>query len=145
MEVILIILILIIVVGMGYILCRPFFDQSSTPEARDAEIDLEDRYQMVLQEIKALKQDYESSAVSEEDTTHHLEQKKMMAAELLRLKNGQMTPVGEKKPSIRIPAEVPDPPKRSQAPQGVTYCPQCGNKILSSDKFCIHCGHPLQP
>lgn len=146
MDIILIIIILIIVVAIGYILSRPFTNTNAMREAPSTIGDYEFQYRMLINEIKDLEEDCESSDKPDE-VCEEIDEKKEKAANLLRLIN----PPLEREFTTQRP--VPPPDKKEAKPDQYipkdgTYsyiCPHCGSKVKSSDKFCTHCGHRLQP
>jgi hypothetical protein len=139
MDYILIIFVLVVVICMGYILSKPF-THPNTPESHDSdEVDLEDRYQMILGDIKAAEQDRLAENAAGDLRSDQPNQLNKVTPV------SQMVAEGDQA-SYSSPSEsTPDSPNGEQPPKGVTYCPQCGFEVLSSDKFCLHCGHPLQP
>lgn len=144
MDIFLIFIILIIVIAIGYILSRPFINTNAMREAPSTVGDFEFQYQMLINEIIALEEDCES-AEKPDEICDQIDEKKEKAANLLRLIN----PPLEKD----FTAEQPAPPAEEEyikpdqtTPKDGTYiCPQCGSRVKSSDKFCTHCGHRLQP
>ncbi len=140
MDYILIVFVLVVVICMGYILSKPFTHPNNTPESHDSdEVDLEDRYQMILGDIKAAEQDRLAEEAAGDFRVGQPDQQKMMASESQRVAEGDQAPYSSPSESTL------GTPNGEHPPKGVTYCPQCGFEVLSSDKFCLHCGHPLQP
>lgn len=139
MDLILIILFLVIVICMGYILCKPFFYPSDVQEPTNEEAYLEIKYQMLLLEIKRIKNDCEVSAIPEEECKAQLSKMKKEAANLLHLLNLEPTELQ----NIFPQEDVLDQSAEGFTQRGVDYCPQCGELIEASDKFCMHCGHNL--
>lgn len=136
--------ILIIVIATGYILSRPFIKSiNNVPTSHT--IELQGQYQALLEEIRQLMSDCESGAIPIDDCSQQIKEKKRMAADLLRdmdsqtrtavIAAGQNKPInGENRESL-----AGDPSTSGH------YCPQCAGQVISSDKFCMHCGHRLRP
>ncbi len=140
MDLLLIVFVLVVVICMGYILSKPFTYPNSTPESKDAdEVDLEDRYQMILGEIKSFEQDRLAEDAPGDVLPGEHDQRDQM------ISSPSMVAEGDQTPYASLSESGPDQPSGEQLPKGASYCPQCGFEVLSSDKFCLHCGHPLQP
>jgi hypothetical protein len=144
MEYLLFLFIVIIVITTGYVLSKPFSKQMDQPEETRL-LDHERQYQNLLEEIRGIEKDCESGILTTDDCIRQIREKKEIAANLLRVID----------PTMRIESVIsdefkPTEPDHAQltAPflsQGSYYCPQCGDQVKSSDKFCMHCGHRLQP
>lgn len=144
MEYLFFLFILIIVITTGYVLSKPFSKQMDQPEETSL-LDYEHQYQNLLEEIKGIEKDCETGIITIEDCVHQIREKKEMAANLLRVIDPTM-----KIESVISDEFKPTEPDHSQPTaqfqsQGSFYCPQCGDQVLTSDKFCMHCGHRLQP
>ena len=144
MDILLIIITAVIVMGIAYVLSRPFANPAPVLEPPQHARDYQQQYEILLREIKTLQDECEVSDTSEEICVQ-IEEKKQLAANLLRLINepveDQITP---------YPVNEPVDPEETQPETSFlrdnTYiCPQCGSRVASSDKFCTHCGHRLQP
>jgi uncharacterized paraquat-inducible protein A len=44
----------------------------------------------------------------------------------------------------RVPLAPQSPVEPVEADQAVNYCPQCGRRVHSEDRFCARCGTPLE-
>ena len=136
MDLILIILFLVIVICMGYILCKPFFDDLDVKEPANEEAYLEIKYQMLLLEIKRIKNEYEAGAIPKEECKAQLSKMKKEAVNLLLLLDLEPTELQNIFPQEDV---FFDPPEDNVE----KYCPQCGEHIEASDKFCMNCGYNL--
>ena len=145
MDYILIALILIILICMGYTLIKPFLYQTDSDEVATGEVNLEDQYQRLLENIRVLERDCESGTLPKEDCTTQLDEMKLEAESMLRVINLHMGAESTEAQVISAPDETKDGPPQKPSPQDSGYCPQCGEQIMESDKFCMHCGHTLQP
>jgi hypothetical protein len=121
---------------MGYILCKPFFDDLDVKEPANEEAYLEIKYQMVLLEIKRIKNKYEAGAIPEDEYKAQLSKMKKEAVNLLRLLDLEPTELQNIFPQEDVLFEPPEDDVEK-------YCPQCGEHIETIDKFCMHCGHNL--
>lgn len=145
MDYLLLILILTIVICMGYILSKPFTKQYDTLEAVVLEDEQKSEYDQLLTEIKYLERYCNAGLITEENCKILIEEKKSEAAKLLRLYTGPKDSDPQGSPPFTAPEEIQ---KVSQAKSKSTeslYCPKCGDQVLMSDKFCVHCGQRLQP
>lgn len=150
MDYLLLFLILGIVIAIGYVLSKPFSKQTDIHEEMGFvdhtsvdDID-DDQYQTLLREIKALERDCESGLISKEACKDEIIEKKKVAAHLLRI----CTPskhIGEKSQTFIATKDINVQPTAELTTKAAHFCPQCGDKVLINDKFCMHCGHRLQP
>ena len=83
MEYLPFLIILIIVIATGYILSKPF-TRSKEGSTEAPKITPQQQYQTLLLEIKALEKACETGAVSKDDCIAQINEKKQMAADLLR-------------------------------------------------------------
>lgn len=83
MEYLPFLIILIIVIATGYILSIPF-TRSTQGSTEDPKITPQEQYQNLLMEIKALQKACESGSNSNDDCIDRINEKKQMAADLLR-------------------------------------------------------------
>jgi hypothetical protein len=145
MDYLLLILILTIVICMGYILSKPFIKQDDRLEAVVLEDEQKSEYDQLLTEIKYLERYCNAGLITEDDCKILIEAKKIEAAELLRSYTG---PIGSDQKGGQ-PFTAPD--ESQEMPQALLktaeslFCPKCGDQVLMSDKFCVHCGFRLQP
>ena len=144
MDYLLFIIILAIVIVIGYILSRPFTKPNDIPEASGPSDDRQAQYNGLLQDIKAIERDCEAGTIDQEAYLAQIEEKKRMAADLLRLIKPAIKDEITNKQN-RAEFKIAETPSsyNSQA-QGNDFCPQCGDQVLTQDKFCMHCGHRLQ-
>lgn len=143
MDYLLLIFVLTIVICMGYILSKPFTKQSVREQIDDWIEDQDPEYQNILQEIKTLERAYTAGIITETECLAKIEEKKIQAANLLRLTDSSK---GSKNiQANNAPEETASQINENLPPYGTTYCPTCGYQVLLSDKFCVHCGHRLQP
>jgi len=144
MDIILIIITVVIVMGIAYILSRPFANPEPAPETSGTTLNYQRQYESLLREIKVLQDECENFDFSQEACVE-IDEKKQLAANLLRLIN---EPV-EKQITAYPVNEFVDPeetqPENPFRRDSTAVCPQCGIRVASSDKFCTHCGHRLQP
>ena len=146
MDLILILFIVVVIICMGYILSKPFTNQTNSSEEPPVEFDLyEEEYKTLLMEIKDIERDCEAGAIPEADCGEQIEQKKKEAANVLRSMRAQSPPGGENDSSVATPTEIREEPEGTISYKAVDVCPQCGGEVAQGDKFCMHCGHPLQP
>ena len=139
MDFILLILFLVIVICMGYILCKPFFKDAQVQEPANDEAYLEIKYQMLVLEIKRIRDEYAAGTLPEEECKTQLSKMKKEASGLIHQLNLEPTELQNIFPRDDILFETPE----DIAAGKENYCPQCGELIETSDKFCMHCGHNL--
>ncbi|MFW5714636.1 MAG: zinc-ribbon domain-containing protein [Brevefilum sp.] len=144
MDILLIIITVVIVMGIGYILSRPFSNPQPAPATTGKTQNYQRQYENLLREIKTLQDDCENFETSQE-LCDQIEVKKQQAARLLKFIN---TPL--EKELTPYPVNDPVDPEETQPENhflrgNKAVCPQCGRRVASSDKFCIYCGHRLQP
>ncbi|MFU8826900.1 MAG: zinc-ribbon domain-containing protein [Brevefilum sp.] len=143
MDFVLIILLLVIIICMGYILCKPFIHETDDEGTAQDEVHLESQYQLALEEIKRIERDCKTGRISKEDADIQILELKNLAATLLH----QITHQGET--GGQIPQN--NAPPTTLRNQSGTYhtgevkkiCPNCSEQIETSDKFCVHCGYTL--
>lgn len=144
MDILLIIITLITVIGIAYILSRPFAKPQPALDTFEDSQNFQRQYEDLLMKIKTLQDECENLNTPEE-ICHQIEEKKQLAANLLR----QMEkPVEDQAQPcvIEEPADSEETQPEDHFLHGRTYiCPQCGNRVVASDKFCTHCGNRLQP
>ena len=124
---------------MGYILCKPFLNDTVVNEPTNDEAYLDIKYQMLLLEIKRINNDCQAGVIPDEDCKAQLSTLKKEAANLLRLLDLEPTELQNIFPN----EDVLDQSIDDMTQRGDDYCPQCGELIEASDKFCMHCGHNL--
>jgi len=144
MEYLFFLFIVIIVITTGYVLSKPFSKQMDQSEETSL-LDHERQYQNLLEEIRGIEQDCETGIITIDDCVHQIREKKEIAANLLRVIDPTM-----KIESVISDEFKPAEPNNTQTSaqfqsQGSYFCPQCGDQVMNSDKFCMHCGHRLQP
>lgn len=146
MDYLLLLLVLTIVICMGYILSKPFIKQTVNQQDDDWKDNFSPEYQAILHEIKTLERAFSAGIITEAECSAKIEEKKIKAAYLLRMTGFAKGSEQQKDiqsnltPEESAALEIDNPP-----PHGFTYCPTCGDQVLLSDKFCVHCGHRLQP
>jgi hypothetical protein len=144
MDIFLIIITVVIIMGIAYILSRPFAHPQPTSVSTGNTQDVHRQYEALLREIKILQEDQDLDDSSIEISSQ-IEEKKQQAAQLLRLIDAPLEE--DLTPS---PVQEPYPPEDTRPEalfhrDNTTVCPQCGRRVASSDKFCTHCGNRLQP
>jgi len=144
MDILLIVITVVIVMGIAFILSRPFAHPKPATETAGKTQDYQRQYENLLLEIKILQDECENLDPQDEPCSQ-IEVKKHQAAHLLRLieaplaENAMLYPITES----RDPEETQ--PESLFLMDNTTICPQCGRRVASSDKFCTHCGNRLQP
>ena len=144
MEYLLFLFIVIIVITTGYVLSKPFSRHQDEIEEMQS-IDHEGQYRNLLEEIKGIEKDCESGIIPIDDCIIQIREKKKMAADLLRVIDPTMKIETISYQSISEVENINHKPTPISTTQGSHYCPQCGDQVMTSDKFCMHCGHRLQP
>ena len=144
MDILLIIITAVIVMAIAYVLSRPFANPAPILNSPREDKDYQQQYKNLLREIKTLQDECEAPDAAEEICSR-IEEKKQLAASLLRLINEpfeeQITPY-----PINEPVDPEETQPETPYLRDKTYvCPRCGSRVASSDKFCTHCGHRLQP
>ncbi len=144
MDIILIIITLVIIIGITYILSRPFTRLEPAHETLGNTQNYQRRYEVLLREIKTL-QDECDHFDAPEDICKQIEEKKQHAANLLKLINAPL----ENNITHHVmdkPVDLEETqPENPFIGQSAYLCPQCGRHVATSDKFCSHCGNRLQP
>jgi rubrerythrin len=145
MDALLIIITIAIVVAIGYILSRPFFGADAVSERPfpEAPHPYERQYQDLLREIKTL--EAECQAGENDKRVTQIEILKEKAANLLRLIDVQSEDDIPGYPADDASQSPEFQPEIGSHRDGSYICPQCGSRVIASDKFCPHCGHQLQP
>jgi len=144
MEYPLILLILIIVIVTGYVLSKPFTKQSERTY-EDQLDDYQRQYQDLLEEIKDIEKECEAGSIPIDDCIDQVNEKKKMAADLLRAIDPTMKIESIISDEVKPADTDKNRPTEDRFSKGVYYCPQCAGKVMNSDKFCMHCGNRLQP
>jgi hypothetical protein len=144
MDFLLYFLILVIVIATGYVLSKPLIKPPDSQETIDAEVNQE-KYETILGEIKDIEVECEAGSIPKEACQTQISAKKRQAADLLRkinprldiVVNEKLAAYGVENNDDQLPDDLPA--------QEADICPQCGHKIETGDKFCMHCGNRLQP
>jgi hypothetical protein len=144
MDFLLYFLILVIVIATGYVLSKPLIKPPDGQDVIDAEINQE-KYDRILGEIKNLEQGYEAGTMPIDVYQAQISAKKRQAADLLRSINPRLDAVVNDEPAAYSAENDADQPTEQAVQRDTDICPQCGHKVMTSDKFCMHCGHRLQP
>lgn len=144
MDILLIIITVVVIMGVAYILSRPFAHTKPASNGRGDTRDAQLQYEVLLREIKTLQEDNDPADALDE-VCRQIEDKKRQAAHLLSLIDAPLE--GDLAPQIvREPRVQEDTrPDTLLLRDNTTVCPQCGRRVASSDKFCTHCGNRLQP
>ncbi len=144
MDLLLIIITIIIIMGIAYVLSRPFTHPQPALEPPWETQDSQQQYESLLREIKTLQDECENFNAPEE-LCRQIKVKKQQAADLLRRIND---PVLDPFPPEAVEKRKDPEETQPESPflHANTYvCPHCGRRVASSDKFCTHCGNRLQP
>lgn len=139
MDLILIILFLVIVICMGYILCKPFFESWQVQEPANEDAYLQIKYQMLVLEINRIRSEFEAGAIPEEECKAQLSKMKKEATGLVHLLDLDPSELQVIFPKDDVLFES----STDSTEEKEMYCPQCGELIETNDKFCMHCGHNL--
>jgi rubrerythrin len=144
MDIFIVIITLVIVIGITYILSRPFTKLEPAKETPGNTKNYRRRYEDLLREIKTL-QDECKHFDAPEEICKKIEEKKQHAANLLRLINAPR----EENTNCNTVDEPFDPeetqPESPFIDKKAFLCPKCGYPVATSDKFCSHCGNRLHP
>ncbi len=142
MDILIIAIFIIFLAGIGYILSRPFVQAEENNDFTIGDDDLVLHYASLKNEIELLESKFENEEMAGE-YLDLLDEKKR---EIEQLQN-QMGLDEEKPPQpeeIIVTPEISETqPKFDLSQDGSYVCPQCGNRVYSSDKFCPNCGHQL--
>lgn len=149
---------LLIIVGL--VLAQPFLTpQEREVRPRSRKQQLLAQKEAVLEELRLLEFDYDTSKIPEE--TYQLQRDQLMAVATAVLKEldslGEAAPPDEVAAQIeaaisRVRAQKQGLPEAAPQPVKVTavsanvqtqFCPQCGASVDTNDKFCAACGHKL--
>ncbi len=144
MDYLLILIILVITVIIGLILSRPFVNigPNKPQEAKGA--DLRMTYENLLEEIKAVEKKYRIGEISKDIYQQKVKVKKQAAADVLRLIEVEQTGEGQKiQEQGGKSNDVGQMQPQDTVQNREVICPNCGSTVVSSDKFCANCGHPL--
>jgi hypothetical protein len=144
MDYLLYLLILVIVIATGYVLSKPLIKSVNRQEMIDAEVNRE-RYDRLLGEIKDLEDACEAEAIPKEVCHTQIRAKKRQAADLLRKLNPRLDISINEEHAEYSTENIDDQPPSNLPDREADICPQCGHKVMKSDKFCMHCGHRLRP
>ena len=139
MTYILIIFFVVILICMGYILCKPFFSDAPVPEPTNEEAYHEIKYQMLQLEIKRIRSEYAAGTMPAEEYKAQLSKMKKEATSLIRLLDLEPKELQNIFPREDEWLESPE----AIAAGKEIYCQQCGEEVEAYDKFCMHCGHTL--
>ncbi len=142
MDILIIAIFIIFLAGIGYILSRPFVQAEENNDFTIGDDDLVLHYATLKNEIELLQEKCKNEALAGE-YLDLLDEKKR---EVEQLQN-QMGLEEEEPPQpeeiIFTPEISETQPKLDLSQDGSYVCPQCGNRVYSSDKFCPNCGHQL--
>jgi hypothetical protein len=144
MDYLLYLLILVIVIATGYVLSKPLIKPAESQETINAEVNQE-KYDRILDEIKDIEDACEAGEIPEDMCQTKIDAKKRQAADLLRKINPRLDAVVNDEPAVYSTEDDADQPPEQVVQREADICPQCGHKVVTSDKFCMHCGHRLQP
>jgi hypothetical protein len=144
MDYLLYLLILVIVIATGYVLSKPLIKPPDGQETIDAEMNQE-KYDRILGEIKDIEGACEAGEIPEEVCHTQISAKKIQAADLLRKINPRLDAVVNDEPAPYRADNDADQPPEQAVQREADICPQCGHKVETSDKFCMHCGNRLRP
>ena len=144
MDILLIIITVVIVMGIAFILSRPFANPKPASLPARESPDIRRQYETLLREIKALQDECEHLNDPDEACSQ-IEEKKLQAADLLRRMNAPLDEVLVLEPAQVHPEAEDTRPESFFFRDNTTVCPRCGRRVASSDKFCTHCGNRLQP
>jgi hypothetical protein len=144
MDILLIIITVIIVMGIAYILSRPFAHPEPVIHPPHKTQDTHMAYLNLLRDIKILQAKVESLDAPGE-LLSQIEDKKQRAASLLRLINEPMEVQEQPAPASETQNLEDTQPENPFLRDNTSICPRCGGNVTSSDKFCTHCGNRLQP
>jgi len=143
MDFYLIAITIIIVLAIAYILSRPFTNAESLQGSSGYFDAYQAQYQSLLREIKNLENDCANG--ENDEGCHQIVIKKEQAAQLLRLINPSLNDQPFSSQPVNASSSADTKPEYALRHDGFYICPQCGDRVMSSDKFCTHCGHRLQP
>jgi rubrerythrin len=145
MDSLLIILIFAIVITVGYILSRPFIRTDAAQDNPTAITDCQTRMNNLKEEITLLDSECNEGA-PHVDAYKALEEKKEQAADLFQL---NQVPANEDNSTSQSNQEIEEHNTQSKdsftQEESSHFCPKCGHLVMSSDKFCMHCGYRLHP
>ena len=144
MDFLLYLLILVIVIATGYVLSKPLIKPADGQETIDAEVNQE-KYERILSEIKDIEGACEAGATPKEVCQTQVSAKKSQAADLLRKINPRLDAIINEEHADYSAENIDDQPPADLPAREADICPQCGHKVMTSDKFCMHCGHRLRP
>ncbi len=135
----------------------PFF-RTATPAAPDVDVDptllaLYNRRDQLYQAIREAKFDLDTGKLSPEDYERQVARLKRQAASVLKaidrrqesLATAELDAQAEELVRAERQARSAMPPQPAMASTGATahYCPQCGARVQSGDRFCPACGARL--
>lgn len=143
MDLLLIGITIIIILGIAYALSRPFTLAESGPERINDLLTPKRQYEVPPKESSALEEQAKTLGMPDA-ISEPIEEKKAFAADNLQAIHHPEEEKTTNPTETTIDAEETQPEHLFHH-DGYGVCPQCGNRVLSSDKFCAHCGHRLQP
>lgn len=144
MDYLLYLLILVIVIATGYVLSKPLIKPADWQEIIDAEVNQE-KYNTILREIKDIEGACEAGTIPKDACQTQISAKKKQAVDLLRKINPRLDAVINEEHAEYSTENNDDQPPAELPAREADICPQCGHKVMMSDKFCMHCGHRLRP
>jgi hypothetical protein len=144
MDFILYFLILVIVIATGYVLSKPLIKPPDGQETIDVEVN-QGKYERVLGDIKVIESAYQAGEITKEVCQTQISEKKRQAADLLRTINPRLDIVIREEELVYAIDDDDVQPSSELTAQEAEICPQCGHKVETGDKFCMHCGHRLRP
>ena len=134
------ILIMILLATVVYIL-QPYWRKRAVVNSGSGNgqlIDLVEKRDCLLAQIKELEFDHEVGKVSAEDFAEINARYRTETIDILRRIDGRS---GNNRPAQKLEEELGQ--LRSQRKKGMKFCGQCGNSVGKQDRFCLDCGHPL--
>lgn len=134
------ILIMILLATVVYVL-QPYWRKRAVVNSGSGNgqlIDLIEKRDSLLAQIKELEFDHEVGKVSAEDFGEINARYRTETINVLRRIDALN---GKNRPSQKLEEELQQ--LRAQRQKGMQYCSQCGNSVGKQDRFCVNCGQQL--
>lgn len=135
-------LMLIIVILIGYILCKPFFNEPDIEEPSQLNHPPEITYSTLMEEIQRIENDCKAGLITDEVCQTRLEEMKTATLQLHTVYHQAEAELAIK-PGLSGIKETQITYLDNKQQNDFDYCPQCGDEVIPEDKFCMHCGHTL--
>jgi hypothetical protein len=129
----------------AFFLFAPLRSASRDKAAPESPLDrIQNEREMIYTAIRDLDHDFETAKLEKDDYTQMREELRAEAIELLRSEREATARAGQEGEPSDSPSAASSATSESP-PQTGAYCPNCGETVTASWRFCSHCGGEMNP